>query len=303
MGEAPNPETVGVVISLLARFDGEAYETEIFAAGCDAAGVESGDLRETLVWLEVASVAEQIGPERWRITPDLSSGLPATVAPISPEAISANLTEIAAWGEATLGVQGAAQALVGAAAEPVDIPTAVVNALAGVDRVHGGERSASYRLDVAFDALETRLPRAFDIYRRHKLTDDKTVTLQTLAEEYDMTRERVRQVESQFNGLLESDVSGNRDSPLRLASLRLARQLGPRSSCSSRPRTSAHLASSARRALPADGSLAGPRRVRAGSRRSPHACHRHDRLSDGRRGRIGVSRDRDAGGRYSRVAR
>lgn len=82
-------------------------------------------------------------------------------------------------------------------------------------------------LDRAFEELEARGADGFEIYRRRKLTGGKAPTLQELANEWGISRERVRQLENRFGAQLSSDVVKRPENPIAAAARRLAELLGP----------------------------------------------------------------------------
>lgn len=79
----------------------------------------------------------------------------------------------------------------------------------------------------AFEQLEAGGGAGFEIYRRRKLADCKPPTLRELGEERGISRERVRQLERQFEAQLIAEVVKKPESPISIAALRLAGQLGP----------------------------------------------------------------------------
>jgi xanthosine utilization system XapX-like protein len=82
-------------------------------------------------------------------------------------------------------------------------------------------------IERAFEQLEADADVGFEIYRRRQLTDDKPPTLQLIATERGVSRERIRQLERQFEKRLNAEVIDRPESPIAIAAYRLAEQLGP----------------------------------------------------------------------------
>lgn len=139
----------------------------------------------------------------------------------------AAVQEIAAWGTATHGIEDAAEAIAAAARERDGVPRRVRRSLERLAGIAGGpEALARYQLGPAFDALESIDPGAFEPYRRRRLDPPPRATLQALAEERGITRERVRQLELRFNWRLQKTVRDDPDNPIAQAGRALAGALG-----------------------------------------------------------------------------
>jgi hypothetical protein len=78
----------------------------------------------------------------------------------------------------------------------------------------------------AFEILETKDPVGFEIFRRRKLASSKPSTLQKIAEERSLSRERVRQLEAKFERDLEQVLADDPEHFLHRASRSLAERLG-----------------------------------------------------------------------------
>lgn len=216
---------MGAAVAGLARLGGEAALADLL--GQQEAQLESRQLQGALEWLEAAFVVERLGPERWRLTPDLAETQAIRHTPVERGSIERDLEIVAGWGEANVASADAVRALAAASIGDRRVPRDVREAVHRLRGVTGGARGACYSLGIAFDVLEGHAPADYAIFERRKLARDKPPTLEQIAVERQITRERVRQMEHRFETYLDESVVTNPDSPIRLAADALADALGP----------------------------------------------------------------------------
>lgn len=142
--------------------------------------------------------------------------------------VRGSLVELAAWGSHNLGTDDPLEALNAVAAgEPC--PRRVKEA---VEVMHSlsvptGERARRYSLAAAFEELELTDVTAFDVFRRRKLSPSNSPTLESLAKDLGVTRERVRQIEKRVRARIDSLMLEPEEWPIGVAALRARKALGP----------------------------------------------------------------------------
>lgn len=137
------------------------------------------------------------------------------------------LAELAAWGSHALNSNDPLEALMAVASgEPCPSRvTEAVDVLRDLS-VPLGDRAKRYSLAAAFEDLESTDPQAFAIFRRRKLSSTAP-TLQSLAEELGVTRERVRQIEQRMSARIGELMQEPGDWPIGAAAVRARSALGP----------------------------------------------------------------------------
>jgi hypothetical protein len=223
---APEPHVVGAAVARLARLGGEATLGDLVGQQHGEAQLDHHQLRGALEWLEAAFIVECLGPDCWRLTPDLAETHAVRYTLGGRGSVERDLEIVAAWGEANVGPADAVRAL-SAAASDQRVPRDVSEAVSRLRGVTGETRRARYSLGVAFDVLESHNDGDYSIYERRKLTGERPSTLEEIAVERQISRERVRQMEQRFETYLDESVVENPDSPIRLAADALAGALGP----------------------------------------------------------------------------
>jgi hypothetical protein len=224
MDEAPLAPLVGKLVAAFAVR--KEISTSELKVELDDNGwmPKPGELQEALGWLEQSAIIEQVGLERWRMTPDLSEIL-------CPHwrldgANESALAEIADWGRATVGSPNALDAIEAARSGEYVLPSAVQDALSRLEAVRGDRRPSRYGLTEAFAELAGSDRRAFEVYRRRRCGETPRPTLGELGDELGLTRERVRQLSERVAARIDATVKGNPDNPIWTAAQRLRSTMG-----------------------------------------------------------------------------
>jgi hypothetical protein len=228
--EHVDPHLVGLVVASLVRVGRAARLDEILedAAVLDASALDLESARRTVAWLERTLLVEQVGQGEWRLTAQLSDAFsPRGVKRAPPEH---DLAEVLAWAEETRGAVGAFEAIASTSEAEEGLPPRVAVAAGELSRLRApNSLRRRYSLLAAFEVLETVDKTSFEIYRARKLASE-TPTLQHLADQLGVTRERIRQREARVEEFIRDGIESPRESPIHpigFAAKRIRAEFGP----------------------------------------------------------------------------
>lgn len=225
-----DPQLVGLVVAALLRLKQAVALDEILQAAAllDPNALDLESAQRSLVWLDRARLVEEIGHGEWRLTAQLTEAL-------SPHggrrpAPDGDLAEVLAWAEETRGTIGALEAVASISEASEGLPGRVVAAASGLGRMEAPtDIRRRHSLVAAFEALESADPESCEIYRARRLSPEKP-TLQELADQYGVSRERIRQREAKVEKFIDDALQGTRESPIDpigFAAKRVRAEFGP----------------------------------------------------------------------------
>lgn len=229
--ERVDPQLVGLVVASLVRVGRAARIDELVQASktLDATALDRGTARRALAWLEHALLVEEIGQGEWQLTHQLGEAFSPRGATRLPTDLE--LAEVLAWAEETRGTTGALEAVAALSGAKEGLPERIRSAADQLRRLEAPMAlRPPYGLRAAFEALEGAYPESYEIYRSRKLSSGNCPTLQELADQYGVSRERIRQREAQIEQFILDAFRSSRQSaidPIGLAARRIRAEFGP----------------------------------------------------------------------------